>query len=94
MIKDGLPDCGEARLWRRSCDSFFPYRLSETTGLQKGICDHLHEGMAMETCLGTTFKIVEAKLFLELLRCLLADPARLDGAGELLDWCTGDRFEK
>src|SRR5687768_4752542 len=30
--------------------------------------------------------MVEAKLFLELLMGLLTDPARLDGARELLDW--------
>jgi hypothetical protein len=32
-----------------------------------------------------TFKVVEAEFFLELLMCLFADPARFDGAGQLLD---------
>lgn len=39
----------------------------------------------MEACPETAVKMVEAKLFLELLVCLLADPARLDGAGEIPD---------
>lgn len=76
MIKDGLPDCREAGLWRRPA-IFFLSRLSEAAGLQEGRGDHRHEGMAMEAGPGSAFKMVEAKLFLELLMGLFADPARL-----------------
>jgi len=64
---------------------FFPSRLSEAAGLQEGICDDRHESMAMEACPGSAFKMVEAELFLELLVRLLANPARLDGAGDIPD---------
>src|SRR3546814_13391564 len=64
---------------------FFPSRLSEAAGLQVGICDHRHEGMAMKTCPCSPFKMVETEFFLELLMGLLADPARLDGAGVIPD---------
>lgn len=64
---------------------FFQSRLSEAAGLQEGICDHRHEGMAMETGPGSPFKMVEAKLFLQLLMGLFANPARLDGGGDILD---------
>jgi len=47
-IKDGLPDCRQARLWRWSCDSFSLSRLSEATGFQEGISVHHREGMAMK----------------------------------------------
>lgn len=39
----------------------------------------------METGLGSPFKMVEAKLFLQLLMGLFANPARLDGGGDILD---------
>lgn len=34
---------------------------------------------------GSPFEVVETELFLELLVCLLADPARLDRASQILD---------
>src|SRR3546814_9223901 len=41
--------------------------------------------MAMKTCPLSPFKMVETEFFLELLMGLLADPARLDGAGDIPD---------
>ena len=80
----GLP-AGWAEAAVRRFLFFFPPRLSEAAGLQEGVGYHCHERVAMETSPGTAFEVVKAKLFLELLMRLLADPARLDGAGQFLD---------
>ena len=37
-------------------------------------------------------EVVEVQFFLELLMGLLADPARLDGSRELLDWRVAGKF--
>lgn len=38
---------------------------------------------------GAPLEVVETKLFLELLVCLLADSARFDRAGQIPDWGVG-----
>jgi hypothetical protein len=43
---------------------------------------------------GSSFEVIEPKLFPELLMGLLTDPARLDGAGERLDRRLGNRSER
>ena len=44
-VKDGLPDGRQARLWRRSPNSFFPSRGLEAAGLEEGVGDHGHQGV-------------------------------------------------
>lgn len=41
--------------------------------------------MSVESFPRPAFEVVQAEFFLELLMCLFADPARFDGAGQLLD---------
>jgi len=45
--------------------------------------------MSVEPFPRAPFEVVESEFFLELLMRLFADPARLDGAGQLLDWRVG-----
>src|SRR5689334_23964840 len=64
---------------------FSPSRLSEPAGLEEGVSDHRHQGVAMQSAPRPALEVVETELFLELLMRLFADPARLDGAGEHLE---------
>ena len=64
---------------------FFPSRLSEPSGLQKGVSHHRHQGMAVKSGPGSSFEVIEVQFFLELLMSLFTDPAGLDRAGESLD---------
>ena len=48
-IEDGLPDGWYARLWRRSCDSFFPSHRIEAAGLKEGVRNHRHQGVSMQS---------------------------------------------
>jgi hypothetical protein len=64
---------------------FFLPRLGEPPGLQEGVGHHRHQGMAVKSGPGSSFEVIEAQFFLELLMRLLANPARLDRAGESLD---------
>jgi hypothetical protein len=66
-------------------ESFSPARFSEAAALQEGVCDHGHEGVAMEAMPGAALEVIEAQLFLELLMRLFANPSRLDGGGERLE---------
>ena len=50
--------------------------------------------MSVQAFPGTPFEVVEAEFFLELLMRLFADPARLDGTGQLLDRRSAGKFER
>ena len=56
--------------------SIFP--CFETAGLEEGVGDHGHQGVSVYPRPGSTFEVVEAKLFLELLMRLLTDPSGFD----------------
>ena len=49
-IDDGVTYGGHGWLRWRSGDSFFPLRLFEATGLEKGIGDHGHERVSVQPC--------------------------------------------
>lgn len=68
---------------------FFSSRLSEPLCLEEGVSDHCHERMAVQPGPGSALKMVEPEFLLELLMRLFADPTRLDGAGDALDWRVG-----
>ena len=51
---------------------FFPSRLSEPSGLQEGVGYHRHQGMAVKSGPGSSFKVIQAQFFLELLMRLPA----------------------
>jgi hypothetical protein len=53
--------------------------------LEEGVGDHCHEGVSVKPMPGSSLEVIKPELFLELLMGLLANPARLDGAGERLD---------
>jgi hypothetical protein len=63
-------------------DSFFPFCL-QTSMLEEGIGNHRHEGVAVQPVPGSPFEVVEPEFLLQLLMSLLADPAGLDGGGEV-----------
>ena len=84
-VKDGLSDCWQAGLRRRSRDSFFPSRLGKAAMLQEGVSHHCHQGVSMKAGPGSPLKVIQAQLFLELLMGLLTNPSSLDGASDLLD---------
>ena len=50
--------------------------------LEEGVGDHGHERMTVKALPGSSFEVVEAEFFFQLLMGLLADPSRLDGGGE------------
>ncbi len=60
----------------------FLFRGCEAAALKKGVGDHCHVGVRVRPMPGSSFEIIEPKLFPELLMGLPTDPARLDGAGE------------
>ncbi len=68
---------------------FFSSRLSEPAGLQKSVGHHRHQGMAVKSAPGSSLKVIQAQLFLELLMGLFAYPARFDRASQNLDWRVG-----
>lgn len=47
-VKDGLADCWQAGVWRRSGDSFPPFGLFEPLGLEEGKSDHTHEAVPVQ----------------------------------------------
>ena len=61
---------------------FFPSRGFEAAGLQKGVGDHRHQSVPVQAGPGSALEMVEAKLLLELLMRLFADPSGLDGGSE------------
>ena len=61
---------------------FFPSRGLEAAGLEEGIGDHGHQGVSVQPEPGSAFEVVEAKLLLELLMRLFADPSGFDCGGE------------
>jgi hypothetical protein len=71
---------------------FFPTRCPEATGLQEGERDHAHEGVSVKSLPRSPLEVIEAELFLQLLMSLLADPAGLDGTGQLLERCVGGQI--
>lgn len=91
-VNDGLAHSRQARLWWRAGDSFFPPRLSEPSCLQEGIGDHCHERVAMQPGPRAALEMIEAEFFLELLMRLFADPAGLDGAGDVFDRGVGGKI--
>ena len=62
--------------------------------LQEGVCDHGHQGVAMEAAPGPALEVIEAQFFLEVLMGLFADPSRLDRAGEGLEVGVGRQVGK
>ncbi len=64
---------------------FFPSRGGEAAGLQEGIGDHGHQGVPVQAGPGSALKMVEAKLLLELLMCLFADPSGFYSSGKRLN---------
>lgn len=90
-VNDGLSDGGHARPRRGSGDSFFPARLREPLCLQEGIGHHCHENVAMQPHPGSPFEMVEAEFLLELLMRLFANPAPLNGAGDVFDRYVGEK---
>jgi len=59
--------------------------------LQKSVGDHCHESVAVEASPRSTFEMVEAEFFLELLVSLLANPTRLDGRCERFEAGVGGK---
>lgn len=51
--------------------------------LEEGVGNHRHEGITVQPVPGPSFEVVEPELLFQLLMGLLADPASLDGGGEL-----------
>ena len=64
---------------------FSPSGLLEAAGLQEGVGDHRHQRVPVQAGPGSALEVVEAEFLLQLLMRLLADPARLDRAGQLLE---------
>lgn len=64
---------------------FFPSRSFEAAGLEKGVSDHCHQGVSMQARPGSTFEVIEAEFFLELLMRLFADPSGLDRRRKLFE---------
>ena len=48
--------------------------------LEKGVSDHRHQCMTMQALPGSSFEVIEAELFFQLLVSLLANPSRFDGS--------------
>lgn len=90
-IEDGLPDGRHARLWRWTCDSFFPSCCFDAAGLEEGVSDHRHQGMSVQSGPGSAFEVVQPKLFLELLVRLFTDPSV--AAASLLIVTSAGRFD-
>ena len=62
--------------------------------LKEGIGDHCHEGVTVEAMPGSSLEVIETEFFLQLLMRLLADPPRLDGAGERLEARAGGQVRE
>ena len=60
--------------------------------MQEGERDHAHEGVSVKSLPRSPLEVIEAELFLQLLMGLLADPAGLNGAGQLLEQCVGGQI--
>ena len=64
---------------------FFPSRCAEAAGLEKGIGNHRHQRVSMQSGPGSILEVIETEFFLELLMSLFTDPSAFD--------CGGERFE-
>ena len=53
MGESGAADRGQTRLRRSGGDFFSPFRLGEAAALQKGVSDHRHQRMTMQTMPGS-----------------------------------------
>ena len=73
---------------------FFPFGLFAPKLLEEGERDHGHQRVSVQSFPRPTFEVVEAEFFLELLMRLFADPAGLDGAGQLLDRRVGGQVRE
>ena len=62
--------------------------------LKEGIGDHCHEGVTVEAMPGSSLEVIETEFFLQLLVRRLADPPRLDGAGERLEGRAGGQVRE
>jgi hypothetical protein len=91
-VEDGSPDSWHARPWGGQPILFFPSRRFEAAGLKEGIRDHGHQGGSVQPGPGSAFEVVKAKLLLELLMRLLANPSGFDRGGERLEARAG-RFD-
>jgi hypothetical protein len=56
--------------WGGGPRTLFPSRLSEPSGLQEGVGHHRHQGVAVKSDPGSSFEVIEAQFFLELLMVL------------------------
>ena len=61
---------------------FFPSRCFEAAGLEEGVGNHRHQRVSVQSGPGSTFEVIEAEFFLELLMRLLTDPSGFDRGGE------------
>src|SRR6266567_8136379 len=57
--------------------------------LKESVRDHGHERMTVKALPGSSFEVVEAEFFFQLLMGLLTDPSRLDSGGERTKVCLG-----
>ncbi len=80
--------------WDEGRGFFFPPRLSEPSGLQEGVGHHRYQGMAVKPGPESSFEVIEAKFFLELLMRLFADPARLDRTSGAVIGVSRGRLER
>src|SRR5277367_861700 len=94
MARPGRRIAGNVAFGGPSRNLFSPALFSEATALQEGVCDHGHEGVAMQAMPGSALEVIEAEFFLELLVGLLADPSRLDRGGERLEVGVGRQVGK
>ena len=51
--------------------------------LEEGVSDHRHERVTMKAVPGSSLEVIETEFFLQLLMGLLANPACLDGGGQV-----------
>ena len=62
---------------------FFPPCRCEAAILEEGIGDHGHQRMTMQALPGSSFEVIEAEFFFELLVRLFANLSRLDGSRQV-----------
>ena len=58
---------------------FFPLCCGEAAKLEEGVGNHRHEGVAVKPLPASALKVIKSEFLFQLLMCLLADPAPLDG---------------
>jgi len=58
---------------------FFPLCCGEAAKLEEGVGNHRHERVAVKPLPASALKVIKSEFLFQLLMCLLADPAPLDG---------------